>query len=152
MSDRRAKAKPGEDTEGASSQEGKPRASAPLHPSPPRREYYEQSQSSLSRQSYPPPSASRQSEQAYAPYGSRGLASAPLGPGGATYPLGQAPISARASSKKVTPEFPRQSGASSEYTSPPSAVRRRFTQTSPATSKSAAATTTKRSRQHGGKC
>ena len=135
MSDRRAKAETEEGAEEGSSQQGQRRTADPLHPSSTHYSYY--SQQSSAHPTYPPSTSSaREAVAGYAQYRPVAGATASSHPGAPQFHQAASTINPRASTHQVTPDS-RQGAPTSEYTSPPSGLRRRFQQSPAISAKSA---------------
>ena len=135
MSDRRSKAESGEGAEEDSSQGQRRGPSDPLHSSPPHQSYYSHPQRSAHYQYHP--SSTREGISYYASHRARsGSAMPPHRGPPPPHHYGGPPVDPRAPAQQVTPDT-RQPSIPSEFMSPPSAVRRRYTQSPPTSSKTA---------------
>eukprot|EP00977_Amphora_coffeiformis_P004616 scaffold1000_cov166-Amphora_coffeaeformis.AAC.6 len=145
MSERRSKAESGEGADEQQSSHGTRRPSDPLHPSPPHQSYYSQ------QSSHPqyPQGSTREGISAYASY--RARSGAPMPPHHHGHPphyqhhgYGLAPMNPRSSAQQVTPDSRQPPPVPPEFTSPQSAVRRRY-EPSPAQSSQPSAKRPRRS-------
>ena len=137
MSERRSKAESGEGAQEDSSQQGQRRPSDPLHSPPPHQSYYSHPQQSAPAHYQYHPSSTREGISYYASHRARSGSGMPPHRGPPPpHHYGPPPVDPRAPAQQVTPDT-RQQPIPSEFMSPPSSVRRRYTQSPPTSSKSA---------------